>query len=107
MPKEPQFSDYYKPQPTAEEWRAALHRRQHPGPWVYRLSILVNTLVYMDAKLTKIYYSPKGYWKGMTAIKKLANTAKVSEDEAKQWLTKQALWQVYLPGPKYILSAQV
>ena len=62
----------------------------------------MNTLVYMDAKLTKIYYSPKGYWKGMSAIKKLANTAKVSEDEAKQWLTKQALWQVYLPGPKYI-----
>ena len=56
----------------------------------------------MDAKLTKIYYSPKGYWKGMAAIKKLATAAKVSEDEAKQWLTKQALWQVYLPGPHYI-----
>ena len=56
----------------------------------------------MDAKLTKIYYSPKGYWKGMAAIKKLANAAKVSEDVAKQWLTKQALWQVYLPGPHYI-----
>ena len=38
----------------------------------------------------------------MAAIKKLANAAKVSEDEAKQWLTKQALWQVYLPGPHYI-----
>ena len=38
----------------------------------------------------------------MAAIKKLANTAKVSEDEAKRWLTKQALWQVYLPGPHYI-----
>ena len=56
----------------------------------------------MDAILTKIYYSPKGYWKGMAAIKKLANAAKVSEDEAKRWLTKQALWQVYLPGPHYI-----
>ena len=56
----------------------------------------------MDAKLTKIYYSPKGYWKGIAAIKKLANAAKVSEDEAKRWLTKQALWQVYLPGPHYI-----
>ena len=40
----------------------------------------------MDAKLTKIYYSPKGYWKGMAAIKKLANAAKVSEDEAKHGL---------------------
>ena len=56
----------------------------------------------MDAKLTKIYYSPKGYWKGMAAIKKLAAAAKVSEDAAKQWRTKQALWQVYLPGPHYI-----
>ena len=56
----------------------------------------------MDAKLSKIYYSPKGYWKGLAAIKKLAAAAKVSEDVAKQWLTKQALWQVYLPGPHYI-----
>ena len=56
----------------------------------------------MEAKLTKIYYSPKGYWKGMAAIKQLATAAKVSEDTARAWLTKQALWQVYLPGPKYI-----
>ena len=56
----------------------------------------------MDAKLAKIYYSPKGYWKGMAAIKQLATAAKVSEETAKQWLTKQALWQVYLPGPHYI-----
>ena len=62
----------------------------------------MNTLVYMDAKLTKIYYNPKGYWKGMAAIKKLANAAKVSKDEAKRWLTTQARWQVYLPGPHYI-----
>ena len=56
----------------------------------------------MEAKLSKIYYSPKGYWKGMAAIKQLAAAAKVSEDVAKQWLTKQALWQVYLQGPRYI-----
>ena len=56
----------------------------------------------MDAKLSKIYYSPKGYWKGLAAIKQLAAAAKVSEDVAKQWLTKQALWQVYLPGSRYI-----
>ena len=34
--------------------------------------------------------------------KQLATAAKVSEDVAKRWLTKQALWQVYLPGPHYI-----
>ena len=56
----------------------------------------------MDAKLAKIYYSPKGYWKGMTAIKQLAAAGKVSEDVARAWLTKQALWQVYLSGPRYI-----
>ena len=37
----------------------------------------------MDAKLAKIYYSPQGYWKGISAIKKLAETAKVPQDIAK------------------------
>ena len=40
----------------------------------------------MDAKLAKIYYSPQGYWKGVSAIKKLAEAAKVPENVAKQWL---------------------
>ena len=56
----------------------------------------------METKLAKIYYSPRGYWKGLAAIKQLAAAAKVSEDVAKQWLTKQALWQIYFPGPRYI-----
>ena len=56
----------------------------------------------MDSKLTKVYYSPKGYWKGIAAIKKLAEAAKVPEETAKQWLIKQALWQIYLPAPRYI-----
>ena len=33
----------------------------------------------MDAKLSKIYYSPKSYWKGLAAMKKLAAKAKVAE----------------------------
>ena len=40
----------------------------------------------MEAKLAKIYYSPQGYWKGVSAIKKLAEVAKVPENDAKQWL---------------------
>jgi len=56
----------------------------------------------MDAKLSKIYYSPKGYWKGTAAIKKLAEAAHVPEDAAKMWLIRQALWQIYLPAPRYI-----
>jgi len=54
----------------------------------------------MDANLAKIYYSPQGYWKGASDIKKLAEDAKVSEVAAKQWLIKQTLWQIYLPAPR-------
>ena len=56
----------------------------------------------MDAKLAKIYYSPQGYWKGVSAIKKLAEVAKVPENVTKQWLYKQAIWQIYLPAPRYV-----
>ena len=56
----------------------------------------------MDTKLAKVYYSPRGYWKGIAAIKKLSEAAKVSEDTAKKWLVKQALWQIYLPALRRI-----
>ena len=56
----------------------------------------------MDGKLAKIYYSPQGYWKGVSAIKKLAEAAKVPENVSKQWLYKQALWQIYLPAPRHV-----
>ena len=45
----------------------------------------------MDAQLAKIYYSPQGYWKGVSAIKKLAEAAKVPEIISKLWLCKQAI----------------
>ena len=32
----------------------------------------------MDTKLAKVYYGPRGYWKGVAAIKKLSEAAKVS-----------------------------
>ena len=38
----------------------------------------------MDSKLSKIYYSPRGYWKGLAAVKKLAAAARVSEEVAKK-----------------------
>jgi len=56
----------------------------------------------MDDKLQRIYYSPKGYWRGLTAMKKLAVAAKVSEADARSWLKKQAIWQIYLPAPRHI-----
>ena len=49
-----------------------------------------------------VYYSPQGYWNGITAIKKLADAAKVPEETAKQWLIKRALWQIYFPAPRYV-----
>lgn len=52
--------------------------------------------------MEKIYYSPQGYWKGWGAIKKLASKAKVSEHEAFEWLSRQEVWQIYLPPRKKI-----
>jgi len=56
----------------------------------------------MDDKLVSIYYSPKGYWRGLAAVKKLAAAAKVSEQVAHDWLKRQAIWQIYLPAPHHI-----
>ena len=53
--------------------------------------------------MEKIYYSPKGFWKGHSAIKKLAKEAKVSEKQAFEFLKKQAVWQIYLPARKKII----
>ena len=55
-----------------------------------------------DKKLSAIYYSPRGHWKGPTAIQKLVSAAKVTEQQAKDWLKKQAIWQIYLPAPRHI-----
>ena len=55
-----------------------------------------------EKQLAKVYYSPKGYWKGIAAFKKLADAASTSEETAKQWLIKLAFWQIYLPAPRYI-----
>ena len=52
--------------------------------------------------MKRVYYSAKGYWKGYAAIQKLSKEAGVSEDDAKKWLEKQVLWQIYLAPPEYI-----
>ena len=56
----------------------------------------------LSKSMSRICYSTKGYWKGFSAVSKLASAAKVREEEARKWLEKQALWQIYLPAPKYI-----
>ena len=55
-----------------------------------------------DRKLADIYYSPRGYWEGLAAIEKLATAAKVTGQQTKDWLKKQAIWQIYLPAPRHI-----
>ena len=55
-----------------------------------------------DSKLSALYYSPRGYWKGLAAFEKLASAAKVTEQQAKDWLKRQAIWQIYLPAPRRV-----
>ena len=40
----------------------------------------------VNSLMRKIYYSPEGYWKGYSAVSKLANAANVGEAEARDWL---------------------
>lgn len=50
----------------------------------------------MDTKLQKMYYTPRGYWKGLTAIKNLAMAVKISESNDKECL----------PSSRHILSSK-
>ena len=66
----------------------------------------------MDNKLAYLYYSPRGYWKGQSAIKHL--TAAIgagvgttmgttgTQERVHSWLKKQAIWQIYLPAPRHV-----
>ena len=45
--------------------------------------------------LASVYYSPQGYWKGFTAVKKLADESGVSKKTGH-------LANIYLPAPKHI-----
>ena len=52
--------------------------------------------------MDKIYYQPSHLWKGQKAIRKLKQLSKEKPEVVKQWLSKQAFWQVHLPPQKYI-----
>ena len=56
----------------------------------------------MDKKFKQIYYSDYGYWRGKSAIQRLAKASGSTKEEAEKWLLKQPLYQIYLPAPKYI-----
>ena len=56
----------------------------------------------MDKKFKQIYYTDDGYWRGKSAIQRLAKASGSTKEEAEEWLLKQPLYQIYLPAPKYV-----
>ena len=52
--------------------------------------------------MDKIYYQPNHLWKGQKAVKKLRELSGEKPKTVKQWLSRQAFWQVHLPAPAHI-----
>ena len=52
--------------------------------------------------MDKIYYQLNHLWKGKAAVKKLAELSREKPKTVKQWLSRQAFWQVHLPAPKRV-----
>ena len=52
--------------------------------------------------MDKIYYQPNHLWKGQKAVKKLKELSGEKPKTVKQWLSRQAFWQVHLPAPKRV-----
>ena len=52
--------------------------------------------------MDKIYYQPNHLWNGGKAIKKLKEIIEEKPKAIKQWLSRQAFWQVHLPPPKHV-----
>ena len=57
----------------------------------------------VDQTLTDIYYQPTHMWKGNKAIELLLKKTKIGKKWVIQWISLQALWQVFLPDPKHIV----
>ena len=64
----------------------------HSAPFAF--SIKMN-----DSEFKKIYYQPKNLWKGKKAIKMLKE---ITGREPKEWLSRQAYWQIHQPAPKVV-----
>ena len=57
---------------------------------------------YVTLKRDKICYQPNHLWKGQKAVRKLRELSGEKPKTVKQWLSRQAFWQVHLPAPKCI-----
>ena len=69
---------------------------------VYAFYLIAYIIRKMDKKFKQIYYSDGGYWRGKSAIQRLAKASGSMKEEAEKWLLKQPLYQIYFPAPKYI-----
>ena len=54
-----------------------------------------------------VYYANDGYWHGETAVNKLSERASVTKSVAREWLSKQPVWQIYQPAPKHIPRGKI
>ena len=52
--------------------------------------------------MDRLCYQPNHLWKGQKAVKKLAELSGEKPKAVKQWLSRQAFWQVHLPAPKRV-----
>ena len=52
--------------------------------------------------MDRLYYQPNHLWKGQKAVKKLAELSEEKPKVIKQWLSRQAFWQVHLPATKQV-----
>ena len=60
----------------------------------------------MDKKFKQIYYSDGGYWRGKSAIQRLAKASGSTKEEAEKWLLKQPLYQIYSQDNFYLTCSR-
>ena len=67
-------------------------------------SLIACSLCYFMCyfKMDRLYYQSNHLWKGKAAVKKLAELSGEKPKVIKQWLSRQAFWQVHLPAPKRV-----
>ena len=69
---------------------------------VHAFYLIAYIIRKMDKKFKQIYYSDGGYWRGKSAIQRLAKALGSMKEEAERWLLKQPLYQIFIPAPKYV-----
>ena len=67
----------------------------------YSFLFVMSCVTKMD-KLQDIYYQPNHFWKGQSAVRELRELSKEKPSVIKQWLSRQAIWQVHLPPLKHV-----